>query len=96
MTAFQHPINARSVDAERLRGFLPGVPLELGCLGRAGSGGVSSHFSFVCWRQLVQQVRPVPSDNAAYFVIDDTDDLKAFLDLPADQFKLFRAEGVTV
>jgi hypothetical protein len=41
-------------------------------------------------------VRPVASDNAAYFVIDGSYDLEAFLNLPADQFKLFRAERAAV
>jgi hypothetical protein len=41
-------------------------------------------------------MRPITSDDAAYFVIDGSDDLEAFLDLPADQFKLFRAEGTAV
>jgi len=31
-------------------------------------------------------VRPVASDNAAYFVIDGGYHLEAFLNLPADQF----------
>ena len=34
-------------------------------------------------RKLRQQVRPVPSDNAAYFVTDGRYGLEAFLDLPA-------------
>jgi hypothetical protein len=41
-------------------------------------------------------VRPVASDDAAYFVVDGTDDLEALLDLPADQFKFFRTEGTAV
>jgi hypothetical protein len=41
-------------------------------------------------------VRPVASHDAAYFVIDDSYDLEAFLDLPADQFKFLRTEGTTV
>ena len=41
-------------------------------------------------------MRPVASDDAAYFVVDGTDDLEALLDLPADQFKFLRAEGAAV
>jgi hypothetical protein len=41
-------------------------------------------------------MRPITSDDAAYFVVDGSDDLEAFLDLPADQFKLFRAGRATV
>ncbi len=41
-------------------------------------------------------MRPVASDNAAYFVIDGADDFEALLDLPADQFKFLRAEGTAV
>ncbi len=52
--------------------------------------------SFLFRRKLGQQVRPVASDNAAYFVIDGSYDLEAFLDLPADQFKFLRTEGATV
>jgi hypothetical protein len=50
--------------------------------------------SFFFQWELGQQVRPIASDNAAYFVIDGSDDLEAFLDLPADQFKFLR--GATV
>jgi hypothetical protein len=39
--------------------------------------------SFLFRRKLGQQVRPVASDDAAYFVIDGSDDLEAFLNLPA-------------
>jgi hypothetical protein len=41
-------------------------------------------------------VRPVASDNTAYFVIDGSYDLEAFLDLPADQFKFLRTERATM
>jgi len=54
------------------------------------------HVNIFFRRKLGQQVRPVASDNAAYFVIDSADDLEAFLDLPADQFKFLRAEGAAV
>jgi hypothetical protein len=30
-------------------------------------------------------MRPITSDDASYFVVDCSDDLEAFLDLPADQ-----------
>jgi hypothetical protein len=53
--------------------------------------------SFLFRRKLGQQVRPVASDDdAAYFVIDGSDDLEAFLNLLADQFKFLRAERATV
>ena len=44
-------------------------------------------------RKLGQQVRPVASNNAAYFIINGSYDLEAFLDLPADQLKFLRTEG---
>ena len=52
--------------------------------------------SFIFRRKLGQQVRPVAGHDATYFVIDGSDDLKAFLDLPADYFKFLRAERATV
>jgi hypothetical protein len=41
-------------------------------------------------------VRPVASDNATDFVIDGTNHLEPFLDLPADQFKFLWTERATV
>jgi hypothetical protein len=41
-------------------------------------------------------VRPVPSNNAAYFVIDSSYDFGAFLDLSADQFEFLGTEGAIV
>jgi hypothetical protein len=52
--------------------------------------------SFFFWGKFFQQVRPVTSDNAAYFVIDGSYDLKAFLELPANQFEFSWTEGATV
>jgi hypothetical protein len=53
--------------------------------------------SFVFRRpNLRQQVRPVPSNNAAYFVIDSCYDFGAFLDLSADQFEFLGTEGAIV
>ena len=42
-------------------------------------------------RKLGQQMRRVASNNAAYFIINGSYDLEAFLDLPADQLKFLRA-----
>ena len=61
-----------------------------------GSDDERCHLAVLLRRKLRQQVRPVASDNATYFVVDGSYDLEAFLDLPADQFKLLRAEGATV
>ena len=41
-------------------------------------------------------MRPIPSNDAAYLVIDSSDDLEAFLDLPPDQFKFLRTERAAV
>lgn len=41
-------------------------------------------------------MRPITSNDAAYFVVDGSDDLEAYFDLPRDHFKLFRAEGATM
>jgi hypothetical protein len=41
-------------------------------------------------------VRPVASDDAAYFVVDIGNIVEAFLNLPADYLQFFRAEGQTV
>ena len=53
-------------------------------------------FSFFFRRKLRQQVRPVPSDNTAYFIIDDSYDLEAFLDLSANQLEFLRTERMAV
>jgi hypothetical protein len=55
-----------------------------------------SELSFSLWRKLLQQVRPVARDNAAYLVIDGGGVVVAFLDLPAKHFKVLRADGATV
>jgi hypothetical protein len=47
-------------------------------------------------RKLRQKVRPVPSNNAAHFVIDSSYDFGAFLDLSADQFEFLGTEGAIV
>jgi hypothetical protein len=41
-------------------------------------------------------VRPLPSDDAAYFVVDLGDVVEAFLDLLADHLELFRAKRAAV
>jgi hypothetical protein len=46
----------------------------------ADSGSGSRAISIVLGWQLGQQMRPVASDDTAYFVIDGADDLEAFLD----------------
>jgi hypothetical protein len=57
----------------------------------------AKELSFIfCRRKFRQQVRPVPGDNAADFVVDDSNHLEAFLDPSADQFEFFRAEGAIV
>src|SRR5712671_1542482 len=48
------------------------------------------------WRKLLEQVRPVARDDAAYLVVDLGDVVEAFLNLPADHLELLRAEGPTV
>src|SRR5262249_27234570 len=51
--------------------------------------------SVFLWWELGQQVRPVASDDAAYFVIHGADVVE-LLDLLADHLELFRAERPAV
>jgi hypothetical protein len=59
------------------------------------NGAISSP-SVSFWRKLLEQVRPVARDDAAYLVVDLGDVVEAFLNLLAEHFKLFRAERTAV
>jgi len=51
--------------------------------------------SFVFWRKLGKQVRPVTTDNAAYFIVDSINVVEG-LNLVADLSRSSGLEGATV
>jgi hypothetical protein len=52
--------------------------------------------SFVFWRKLLKQVRPIARDNTAYLVIDGGDVVEARLNMPTEHFQFFGTERATV